>query len=230
MKKLNILLGTLLSVFLFTSVQAGSIGLGVTGNIASVSASGSETLSKTSTGVEGSVQDATAGNDFMYGSIYAEWSMGDSEMFTVGVAHVPYSADINSKTLSRTDASDSPSRYTAVQSGTMKANAEIDNHTTYYVEVGAPGGTGIYGKIGFATVDINVKQTTATNYGSYPNKSLDAWTYGLGYRGGFGDNGVYKLEGYMTDYDTFKATSTTSNTVSANLDLVGAQFAVGFKF
>ncbi len=34
----------------------------------------------------------------------------------------------------------------------------------------------------------------------------------------------------MTDYDTFKATSTSSNTVSANLDLVGAQVAVGFKF
>ena len=50
MKKLNILLGTLLSVFLFTSVQAGSLGMGVSGNIASVSADGTETINGTETG------------------------------------------------------------------------------------------------------------------------------------------------------------------------------------
>ena len=233
MKKLNILLGILLSTFLFTSVQAGSFGLGVTGNIASVTADGSETLTNSNTGAtDRSVTSATAGNEFMYGSIYAEYGFGDSEMFTFGIAHVPYSADINSKTLSRVDESvtTAGSVYTAVQGGTMKANAEIDNHTTYYMELGAPGGTGLYGKIGFAQVDINVKQSVSTNAGTYPNKTLDAWTYGLGYKTGFGDNGVIKVEGFMTDYDTFKATSTSSNTVSANLDLVGAQFAVGFKF
>jgi hypothetical protein len=231
MKKLNILLGALLGTFLFfTSVQAGSFGLGVTGNIASVSADGTETLNKSNTGTENSVMSATAGNQFVYGSIYAEYGFGDSEMITLGVAHVPYSADINSKTLSRTDASDTGSLYTAVQSGTIKSNAEIDNHTTYYLELGAPGGEGIYGKIGYAQVDINVKQTTPTNYGSYPNKTLDAITYGVGYKRGFGDNGVYKIEGYFTDYDDYSATSTSSNTVKANLDLVGAQFAVGFKF
>ncbi len=230
MKRLNILLSALLSAFLFTSVQAGSLGIGVTGNIASVSAEGTETLTKSNTGTENSIQTATAGNQFMYGSLYAEWSMGDSEMFTVGIAHVPYSADINSKTLSRTDASDTASRYTAVQSGTMKANAEIDNHTTYYVEMGAPGGTGVYGKLGYTEVDINVKQSVSTNAGTYPNKTLDAWTYALGYKAGFGENGVLKVEGYLTDYDTFKSTSTSSNTVSADLDLVGAQFSVGVKF
>ena len=233
MKKLNILLGILLGAFMFTSVQAGSFGLGVTGNIASVTADGSETLTNSNTGAtDRSVTSATAGNEFMYGSIYAEYGFGDSEMFTFGIAHVPYSADINSKTLSRVDESvtTAGSIYTAVQGGTMKANAEIDNHTTYYMELGAPGGTGLYGKLGFAQVDIDVKQTNSSGYGTYPDKTLDAWTYGLGYKGEFGEKGVYKVEGFMTDYDSYKATSTSSNTVSANLDLVGAQFAVGFKF
>ena len=166
----------------------------------------------------------------MYGSIYMEYGFGDSEVLTLGVAHVPYSGDINSKTLSRTDASDSAQLYTAIQSGTVKANASIDNHTTYYLELGAAGGTGLYGKLGFAQVDIDVKQTNSSGYGTYPDKTLDAWTYGLGYKGEFGEKGVYKVEGFMTDYDSYKATSTSSNTVSANLDLVGAQFAVGFKF
>ncbi len=229
MKKLNILLSALLSVFLFTSVQAGSFGLGVSGNVASVSADGSETLSNTSTGTENSVQSATAGNSFMFGSVYAEYAFGDSENVVFGIEHIPFSADINSKTLSRTDASDSAMGYTAVQSGTMKANAAIDNHTTYYVEVGA-GGTGLYGKLGFAQVDIDVTQTVSTNAGTYPDTTLDAWTYALGYKTGFGDNGVVKVEGYITDYDNFKATSTSSNTVSANLDLVGAKLSLGFKF
>ena len=224
MKKLNILLSALLSVFLFTSVQAGSFGLGVSGNVASVSADGSETLSNTSTGTENSVQSATAGNSFMFGSVYAEYAFGDSENVVFGIEHIPFSADINSKTLSRTDPSG-----TDRQSGTMKANAAIDNHTTYYVEVGA-GGTGLYGKLGFAQVDIDVTQSVSTNAGTYPDTTLDAWTYALGYKTGFGDNGVVKVEGYITDYDTFKATSTSSNTVSANLDLVGAKLSLGYKF
>ena len=233
MKKLNILLGILLGAFMFTSVQAGSFGLGVTGNIATVTADGSETLTNSNTGAtDRSVTSATAGNEFMYGSIYAEYGFGDSEMFTFGIAHVPYSADINSKTLSRVDESvtTAGSVYTAVQGGTMKANAEIDNHTTYYMELGAPGGTGLYGKIGFAQVDINVKQSVSTNAGTYPNKTLDAWTYGLGYKTGFGDNGVIKVEGFMTDYDNLSVTSTSSNTVAANLDVVGAKLSLGVKF
>ena len=229
MKKLNVLLSTLLSVFLFTSVQAGSLGMGVSGNIASVSADGTETINGTEMGTENSVKNATAGNNFMFGSVYAEYAFGDAEKFVFGIEHVPFSGDINSKPLSRTDASDAASTYVAIQSGTMKANAAIDNHTTYYVEVGA-GGTGLYGKLGFAQVDIDVTQSVSTNAGTYPDTTLDAWTYALGYKTGFGDNGVVKVEGYITDYDTFKATSTSSNTVSANLDLVGAKLSLGFKF
>ena len=229
MKKWNILMGALLSVFLITSAQAGSFGLGVTGNIASVSAEGTETDGNTATGTEteNSITTATAGNEVMFGSIYAEYAFGDGENIVLGIEHIPFSADINSKTLSRTDASQGS--YTAVDTGTLKANAEIDKHTTYYVEAGQ-GATGFYGKLGFAQVDIDVKQTNASGYGTYPDKTLDAWTYALGYKAGFGENGVIKIEGFMTDYDGYSATSTTSNTISADLDVVGAKLAIGFKF
>ncbi len=227
MKKLNILLSALLGAFMFTSVQAGSFGLGVSGNVASVSADGTETEGTSGSETENSVRSATAGNSFMFGSIYAEYAYGDGENFVFGIEHVPYSADINSKQLSRTDASQGA--YVAQDTGTVKANAEIDNHTTYYIEVGA-GGTGLYGKLGMAKVDINVKQSNASGYGTYPDKELDAWTYALGYKAGFGDRGVVKVEGFMTDYDSYSATSTTSNTVTANLDVVGAKFSLGMKF
>ena len=228
MKRLNILLSALLSIFLFTSAQAGSFGLGASGNIASVSAEGTESEASSS-GTENSVMNATAGNSFAFGSVYAEYAFGDGENFVFGIEHVPFSGDINSKTLSRTDTDTGESSDSEADTGTVKANAAIDNHTTYYVEVGQ-GSTGLYGKVGFTQVDIDVTQTNASGYGTYPDKTLDAWTYALGYKAGFGENGVVKVEGFMTDYDSYKATSTSSNTVSANLDLVGAQFAVGFKF
>ena len=229
MKKLNILLSALLSIFLFTSVQAGSFGLGVSGNIASISADGTETLTKSNTGTENSVQTATAGNSVAYGAVYAEYAFGDGENFVFGIEHIPFSADINSKTLSRTDASDTVMGYTAVQSGTMKANAAIDNHTTYYVEVGQ-GGTGLYGKVGWTSVDIDITQSVSTNAGTYPDVSLDAVTYALGYKAGFGEKGVVKVEGFVTDYDSLNVTSTSSNTVAANLDVVGAKLMLGVKF
>ena len=226
MRKLNVLLSVLLSVFLFTSVQAGSFGLGVSGNVASVSADGTESEAS-NTGTENSVMTATAGNNFMFGSVYAEYALGDGENFVFGIEHVPFSGDINSKTLSRTDAS--IDTYTAQDTGTVKANAAIDNHTTYYVEVGQ-GSTGLYGKVGYAQVDIDVTQTNASGYGTYPDKTLDAWTYALGYKSGFGEKGVVKIEGFMTDYDSYSATSTTSNTLKANLDVVGAKLSLGYKF
>jgi len=226
MRKLNVLLSVLLSVFLFTSVQAGSFGLGVSGNVASVSADGTESEAS-NTGTENSVMTATAGNNFMFGSVYAEYALGDGENFVFGIEHVPFSGDINSKTLSRTDAS--IDTYVAQDTGTVKANAAIDNHTTYYVEVGQ-GSTGLYGKVGFTQVDIDVTQTNASGYGTYPDKTLDAWTYALGYKAGFGDKGVVKVEGFITDYDSYAATSTTSNTLKANLDVVGAKLSLGVKF
>ena len=229
MKKWNILMGALLSVFLITSVQAGSFGLGVVGNVASVSAEGTETDGNSATGTEteNSVTTATAGNEFMFASIYGEYAFGDGEHFVLGVEHIPYSAEINSKQLSRTDASQGA--YVAQDTGTLKANAEISEHTTYYVEAGQ-GATGLYGKLGFTQVDIKVKQNNASGYGTYPDKTLDATTYAIGYRGGFGENGVVKVEGFITDYDSYSATSTTSNTVAANLDVVGAKLMLGFKF
>ena len=227
MKRWNILLGALLSALLITSAQAGSFGLGGAASIASISANGTETEGTSGSETENSVMTATAGNEVAFASIYAEYAFGDGENFVLGVEHIPGSADINSETLSRTDASQGS--YTAVDTGTLKANAEISKHTTYYVELGQ-GATGMYGKIGFAQVDIDVKQNNAAGYGTYPDKTLDAVTYALGYKAGFGESGVIKIEGFMTDYDSYSATSTTSNTVAANLDVVGAKLSIGLRF
>jgi hypothetical protein len=60
---------------------------------------------------------------------------------------------------------------------------------------------------------------------------LDAWTYGLGYKGTFGTNGFYKVEGYAIDYDTYsQQAQELVNTVNCKFDVVGAALKLGYKF
>ena len=221
---------TLIAISSLSSfAYAGSFGIGVSGNIASVSADGTETAGDTAgTETDRSVTSATAGNSFAFGSVFAEYSFGDSERFTLGVDYIPGSAEINSKTLSRTDGDDGG--LIAEDTGTLKANAEITDHYTIYGELMIAGG--VYAKYGFSQVDIDVKQNNAAGYGTYPDKTLDAHTYGLGYKGSFGTNGYYKVEGFYSDYDAYSATSSSANahTVKANLDVTGAKLALGYKF
>jgi len=228
MKNLKILLASLLCVFLYTSAHAGSYGIGVAGNMMSVSAEGTETDPNT-TGTENSQTSATAGNEVIYGSIFAEYNFGASEQFTLGVDYIPGTADVNRKDLSRTDAEDANGGNDS-DDGTRTANAEISDHYTVYGEWVM--GAGVYAKVGFTQVDIetNDTSTSASTTGNYPDVELDAWTYGLGMKSMVGDNMFMKIEGTYTDYDTFSATSTTSNTVSADLDAIKATLALGYKF
>ena len=215
-----------------TNAFAGSFGMGVAATMASVSAQGSESETA-NTGTDQSVRDATAGNEFVVGSVYAEYSFGDSETFTFGIDYIPGDADVNRKTLSRQDTTADANEATQ-QDGKRTANAEISDHITYYVELGKM--NGIYGKLGYAQVDIAVNdtETNSSTDGLYPDKTLDAMTYGLGYKGEFGDRGVFKIEGFYTDYDSYSATNnsgkTSTKTVKADLDVVGASLRVGVKF
>ena len=217
---------------LTSNAFAGSFGMGVAGTMASVSAEGSET-EDTNTGTEQSVRDATAGNEFILGSVYAEYSFGDAEVFTFGVDYIPGTADVNRKTLERTDTT-ADNNEGQQQDGKRTANAELSDHITYYAELGKM--NGIYGKVGFAQVDVATKdtETHAGTSGLYPDKTLDAWTYALGYKGEWGERGVFKIEGFMTDYDGYKATNnsgkTSTKTVTADLDVVGASLRIGLKF
>jgi len=229
MKKITTIIATILfSLLSMNLANAGSFGVGVAGHVAGISADGNETETA-NVGTENSVRSATAGNTVMFGSVFAEYSFGDSERFTLGVDYIPGNADVNSKNISRTDTT-ADAKEVQQQDGTRTANAEISDHITYYAELAIV--NGVYAKYGFSQVDIKTKdtETHVGTSGLYPDKTLDAHTFGLGYKGTFGTNGYYKVEGYYTDYDKFKATSTTDKTVTANLDVVGAALRLGYKF
>jgi len=217
----NMMIAVIAITALSSSAFAGSFGVGVGGHAGSVSADGTET------GHGGGTKTATAGNDIMFGSYFFEYNFGDSERFTIGADIIPGEADINRKTLKRTDPASGDENNTA---GDRSANAQISDHVTYYADLVL--GAGVYVKAGFAQVDIKTKEAFSGSgtVGSYPDKTLDAWTYGIGQKGDIGTSGFYKVEGYIVDYDSFSATSTTSNTVKADLDVTGASFKVGMKF
>jgi len=235
MKNTKTMLVALIAICaLSTSVFAGSFGIGIAGHTASVTAEGTETTGGTESGVENSVKSATAGNDFMMGSVFAEYNFGESERFTLGVESIPGSADINSKNLSRTDTASNDSNDTA---GTRTANATLSDHITYYAEFVIT--NGIYAKYGLTEVDLETKETnTLGTSTSYKNVTVDAETIGLGQKGTFGTRGFYKVEAYMTDYDDVNIQGTggsttgtsTSSSIKANLDVVGAALKVGIKF
>ena len=234
----NMLVAVIAITFVSTSSFAGSFGVGVAGHMVGISADGTETPGGTESGTENSVRTATAGNTVGFGSVFAEYNFGDDERFTLGVDYIPGSADISSKTLTRTDESSGVSDSND-QAGTKNANASIEEHITYYGEFVL--GKGIYAKLGYAQVDIKTADTTTATAGtssSYGDKTIDAWTLGIGQKGLFGNSGFYKVEGYITDYDDIKLTGTggftggasTASSVSADLDVVGAALRVGFKF
>jgi len=234
-KKMNTINKMLVAVIAITFVStnsfAGSFGVGVAGHMIGISADGTETPGGTETGTENSVRSATAGNTVGFGSVFAEYNFGDTERFTLGVDYIPGTADVNSKNLSRVDGATGDANDTA---GTKTANAELSDHVTYYGEFVIT--NGFYAKAGFSQVDVKTKDTTtsAGTDGAYGDKTLDAWTYGIGQKGTFGEKGFYKVEAYITDYDNFKATQTggadANATVSANLDVVGAALRLGYKF
>ena len=221
--------------FVSTNAFAGSFGVGFGGHMVGISADGTETPGGTNTGTENSVTSATAGNTVGFGSVFAEYNFGDSERFTLGVDYIPGTASVNSKSLTRTDGASGDSNDTA---GTKTANAELSSHYTYYGEFVVT--NGLFIKAGFSQVDVKTQDTTtsAGTDGAYGDKTLDAWTYGIGQKGTFGERGFYKVEGCITDYDNFNATEVGASTngtspaskVSANLDVVGAALRLGMKF
>ena len=214
------------SLFLATSALAGQFGVGVSGSIAAIAATGTESET-TNTGTENSIRTANASENAFIGSVFAEYSLDNG--FTLGVDYIPGSADVNSKSITRTDVT-ADANEGVQDDGDRTANAEVENHITIYAEV--PLQAGLYVKGGYIEMDVITKDsstvTTSTQYG---NKTVDGIQYGLGYKNSFGNNGFYKVEASHSDFDTLSLTSTgAENTIKADLDITKATFALGYNF
>ena len=220
MKKILI---TILATFALAGVShAGSFGVGVSGGIIHVEGSGTETTTAgTVAGGAANTNSKDVDAASIIGSVFAEYEFDNG--WAIGYEHVPGSAEVSDKHTRRSTDEDAAGSGTSGDT-TRTAQAEVDNFNTVYIE--APIGSA-YVRLGFAQVDVNTQETAS--HGTYGNVSVDGVNYGIGLKGSLGGF-MTKTSLEHTDFDDFSVTSTTSNKISADLDVTQIKFALVKQF
>ncbi len=221
MKKL--ILTIFASLALTGAAYAGSLGFGVSGSVAKVAADGSE---KTGAGTGGTANTNSKSVDAIsaIGSLFVDYELDGG--IVIGFSHVPFSADVSDKTHSRQETAQGVSGTDASGSVTRTADAEVENFNTIYVEY--PYGN-YYAKLGFSQLDVNTKENAVTGSGTYGNATLDGYTIGAGVNGSYGEY-FTKTSLEYTDFEDLSLSSSTNNTISADLDVLEFKIAVGKRF
>ena len=203
------------------SLAEYGVTVGITGSMAMIDASGTETEGGESTSAEVS---NTAG----VGSIFVEYNNIMGTAFSIGLDHVPGSADVSSSLRQRQDANGEG------DSGTNKAQAEISDHTTVYLTYGF--GNGAYAKLGYVEADLNTLETLSTG-STYGNVTVDGIEAGLGVEFDAYAGTVGRVELTHIDYDDVSIRSgvaragvSPNNLIEADLNVTRISGSLGYKF
>ena len=202
--------------------------VGVTGSMAMIDASGTET--------EGAEKhNGEVSNNVGVGSIFVEYNDILGSGLSLGVDYIPGSADVSSSIKQRQDAETSVTgtATTTSTSRTQKAQAELENHLTYYATYGA---NGVYIKAGYVQVDLNTTESLATG-SKYGNDTLDGISIGAGVEFEVYDNAIGRIEINRIDYGDIELRSSvaragvaTNNKIDADLDVTMLSASLGYKF
>ena len=229
MKNLKALTLALILTVFSSSYALAEFAIGVSGAIADIEASGTETEGGETTSTDVDNQAAVF-------SVFAEYSPGFVSGLTLGVDYIPGTADVSNEVKSRTDTETSVTS-TATETTTVRsqsAQAEIEDHMTLYAQYDLMG-SGVYLKLGFVQVDLNTTESLATG-SKYGNETLDGVYYGIGAQSDIGA-GFMRLELAGIDYDDVSLKSsvartgvTTNNKIDADLDVTMLKASYGYKF
>ena len=202
--------------------------VGVTGSMAMIDASGTETEG-------GEVTRGETSNNTAVGSIFVEYNDILGSGLSLGIDYIPGSADISSKVNTRLDSELSVTG-TATHTTTarnQKAQAELDQHITYYATYGA---NGVYVKAGYVQVDLNTLETLPTG-SVYGNDTLDGIAIGAGVEFDVFANAVGRFELSRIDYGDIELKSSvartgvaTNNKIDADIDVTMLSASLGYKF
>ena len=214
----------LLSLF-FISLQAAKAdyGMGITGAVHFLDASGTETTRQS-----GQKNNGSHSEEAVVPELFFETITDNGGAF--GIAYIP-TRSMGSK--SRSDTSTSGD---GQDTGTYKAEAELDNVIQIYGDIPTSfdvAGFPIYAKIGIQHATIATLESL--NSGStYPDEDVLGYTVGLGTKGdlAYGNNLYYKAEATYTDFEDYEAgdTAGTGNKVEADLEAIAVKFSIGYKF
>ena len=204
---------------------AGSFSIGVSGSIAQVSADGTETTDAGSVG-GGAANKNSKSVDAIgaIGSVFLDFTADNG--ITFGIEHVPGAADVSDKTHERAETAQGVSGTDASGAVTRKADAEVENFNTVYLEY--PLGDA-YVKLGFSQVDVITKENAITSSGTYGDATLDGYTVGAGIRGSIGDF-FTKTSVEYTDFEDLSLSSSTANKITADLDVLQFKVSIGKTF
>ncbi len=198
--------------------------VGLTGSMAMIDASGTETEG-------GEVSRAEVSNNVGVGSIFVEYNDILGSGLSLGVDYIPGSADVSSSIKTRADKD--------VESGggddaTNKAQAEIDAHTTYYVTYNVA--EGAYLKVGYVQADLNTLETLGTG-SKYGNDTLSGVEVGAGVEFPVYAGSVGRFELTHIDYGDISIRSSvaragvaSNNLIEADLDVTRLSASLGYKF
>ena len=210
----------LASSFLFCfSVANAEMSMGISGMYLDVEASGQQKLKTTGTIAKKDHNDQAAAAE-----IFLEKKNDNGVV--LGVAVIPFSAEVGSSLKSRTDKLTSGN-----VTGNQKASADFTMHTTVYALV--PLGTnGIYAKVGAGMVEVESTESLVTG-AKYGDETVSFGTIGLGFEKAL-DNGAFaRVEGTYADYESVELRSTGSDavsTITGDIETYTARISVGKSF
>ncbi len=210
------------SFFTVTNFALGENVIGVTGVLAKVEASGTETEG---TAADTSDRSKSVENTAGFGSIYFE-NIRDNGV-AIGIEYVPFSADVSDQVHSRTDTSQAGSGEGRSGTTVNTAAAEIENYRTVYVELPM---RAAYLRLGFSQVDVNTQEAVITNGGNYGDATLDGYNIGLGVKKETSNGLQVKLNLQYTDFEDLSLSSSSNNSINADLDLTTVNLSVGRAF
>ena len=223
MKKItSALFIALMSGLFYTTSAMSELKIGVSAVAGVFNADGTE---KEVTETNTSEQDILVS----YGEIWIENSFDQG--FSIGLAFIPHK--IGTPTEERTDipltSAGSTDSGSTSDSGTNKAQADVENHLTLYATVPL-GDTGFYGKIGVSHMDVISGESLSTG-SAYPDVDVFGASVAIGYERETADV-FLRLEIGASDYEEIKATSTTNNDNQVTADVTGvtARISIGKAF
>ena len=215
---------SILLTFLFVAFQSAKadIGIGITGGLHFIEASGTETTRSSN-----QLNRGEHSEEALVPEIFIE-SIADNGT-AIGLTYIP-TKELGSK--SRTDSNSEGS------SGTYKAEAELENVIQLYADIPTPinlAGNDFYAKVGIQHAKVATLESL--NSGStYPDQDVFGYSIGLGTKGdlslGSAENVYYKAEATYTDFGEYSASDEagTGNKVEADLEDFAIKFSVGKKF
>ena len=210
---------TILLSFVFISFQSAKaeMGVGITGALHMLDASGAETTRQS-----GQVNDGSHDELVIVPELFIEAITDNGAR--LGLSYIP-TREVGSETRSDTNSEG--------DTGSYKAEAELDDVIQIYVDVPMSEVAGYQTHFKLGVQHVTVSTLESLNSGStYPNEDLFGLTLGLGVTGDlpYGDGLYYKGEFTYTDFEDLELHSDAGNKLEADLEDYAFKFSVGKTF